>query len=610
MVLSKEDFDNCIEKSFFTDRNIATNLSPTTLSSNMIPCDKLNEFHYQVSFFLNFFSALLLEIDKKDETDLYNINLLNKIYNELNIYIDNTLAYALSITDANRASSIDKLSSTISTATSDAPSRFTFYFKTFENFSNNPDSNYSKYSGYANSNKYKPIFTTDAVDVSSSYSNNLLLNMIDKDINRTNISSLLSSNNSKLPFYINEFYNQGIVNFKGYLIDKKIQLNTVLFNINIQNTIRTKYLNNSVPDDVVPNSSANPPVARQVGNSLAKALSGSRSAITSINTYCVVDILANIYINITYINNLSSSNFTDTQNTYLLEKNKYINKINYLNNLKEEYIKTQDKLNISLKLYNQQLKNYNKIKYYATFVIIALIIVIILIIGLSVFPIFSKDTLNAIYIVLLILQIVLTFLYYSNFKYVNLYEKFYLTSGGGCSTVSATPISSYSPTNNIHIKNHFQIYSLIIPKITDYNNAINSLNDKLRMSIFTLDSKSFSQDANKYLYNMYLEKKRSVEINKTKLINYFNMIEVIKKQINYLFNVIFAISCFSIIILLGLVIYSSVPQLYIFVIVLCIILIIILMIYFTFAVIQPTRMIVNKNYWANENPSKSSMAKL
>ena len=332
------------------------------------------------------------------------------------------------------------------------------------------------------------------------------------------------------------------------------------------------------------------------------------SDITS-NTYCVFDIIANINSNISNINTISSNNFSETQNTYLLEKNKYINKINYLNDLKEEYIKTQDKLNISLKLYNQQLKNYNKIKYYATFVIIALIIVIILIIGLSVFPIFSKDTLNAIYIVLLILQIVLTFLYYSNFKYVNLYEKFYLTTDT-CPAITGTPIISYSSSTSTHMYNHNKIYSLIIPEITKYNNAINNLNDKLRMTIYTVDSQSFSQDANKYLYNMYLEKKRSVEINKTKLINYFNMIEVIKKQINYLFNVIFAISCFSIIILLGLVIYSSVPQLYIFVIVLCIILIIILMIYFTFAVIQPTRMIVNKNYWANENPSKSSIAKL
>ena len=34
------------------------------------------------------------------------------------------------------------------------------------------------------------------------------------------------------------------------------------------------------------------------------------------------------------------------------------------------------------------------------------------------------------------------------------------------------------------------------------------------------------------------------------------------------------------------------------------------MIYFAIAIIQPTRMIANKNYWANLNPSKTTYSKL
>ncbi len=34
------------------------------------------------------------------------------------------------------------------------------------------------------------------------------------------------------------------------------------------------------------------------------------------------------------------------------------------------------------------------------------------------------------------------------------------------------------------------------------------------------------------------------------------------------------------------------------------------MIYFSFAIIQPTRMISNKNYWANLNPSKTTIGKI
>ena len=59
--------------------------------------------------------------------------------------------------------------------------------------------------------------------------------------------------------------------------------------------------------------------------------------------------------------------------------------------------------------------------------IIALIIIIVSIIIISLFPIFSNETKHAIYIILLIVLIVITFLYYTNFKYVNLYEKFAAT---------------------------------------------------------------------------------------------------------------------------------------------------------------------------------------
>lgn len=38
--------------------------------------------------------------------------------------------------------------------------------------------------------------------------------------------------------------------------------------------------------------------------------------------------------------------------------------------------------------------------------------------------------------------------------------------------------------------------------------------------------------------------------------------------------------------------------------------IIILIIYYIYAVIQPTRLIANKNYWANKNPSEETYTKL
>jgi len=328
---------------------------------------------------------------------------------------------------------------------------------------------------------------------------------------------------------------------------------------------------------------------------------------------------------------LNNFSFINSNNNFLIEKNQYRNKILTLNNLRDEYSKIQDKLNISTKLYNQQLKNYKTIKYYATFVIIALIIILILTILLSIFPFFSNDTKNALYIISLILLIVITYLYYVNFKYVNLYEKFtvsigekvgyaYLTNEQTTSltnnqviittaTCSSNNIT-FSPTISANVSNHANFYNLLLPNINEYSNSINDILNNMSLNIYTINNKTFSQDANIYIYNLYLEKKRQIEENKIKFTNLLNMLEIIKKQINYLFNIVFIIACFLIILLLGLVIYSTAPQLYIFVIILCVVLISILMIYFAFTIVQPTRMIANKNYWASVNPSRSSISKL
>ena len=312
-------------------------------------------------------------------------------------------------------------------------------------------------------------------------------------------------------------------------------------------------------------------------------------SITEINT-TYGNLIKNITDCITKIKKLNNIN-----SDFLIEKNKYISKINILNSLTDEYNKIQDNLNISIKLYNQQYKVYNIIKKYAIYVIIALIIKIIIIFFLSIFPIFSNEIKYGIYIILLIILIIITFIYYINFKYINLYEKFY----------SQPPlITKSSPSQNT------EFYNVISPYINKYIKAVKELLDDLRMNIYTVGSKSFSQDTNTYLYKYYLEKKKKNTNNNIKLTNLFNIIEVIKKQIIYLFNIVFIIACFIIILLISLILYLIVPYLYIYIIILCVILITILMIYFAFAIIQPTRMIANKNYWANNNPSKNTIENL
>jgi hypothetical protein len=597
MSITEDLYDEYVKKSFFTEKNFSGKYSPEKLEDNMIKCDKLVEFHYQTSFFLNFYATLYIELKKYESVDItYNITKFADTIEKLVINIDNTTT----------------ATSTCNISTFDINSnKYTFYVKTFED---NPSTQYKLYTNsdtitadiaytdaYSNilSNS-KPNFGTypNTLAPSAAYIEYLTRKnsaspagaetyFNSSNLNKSNFKSEMPDNKSKFKKILEEVFSQTPENILGYLLYKKIHYNIILYNIAIQNSIYKEFFyKSSLTYDGL-----------DEGN------------INNLSQIHLRNIYLQISLNKININQLNSTNFS-TNNDYLLEKNEYRNKINTLNNLRDEYKKIQDKLNISIKLYNQQFKNYKSIKTYATYVIISLIIIIISIISISIFPIFSIETKNALYIILLVILIVITFIYYTNFKYVNLYEKFAGQVYNYQSIGTSTSLITFTISNNLHKNNNITIYNLLLPEINKYSNAYNDLLNNMRLNVYTIGSKTYSQDANIYLYNIYLEKKRQIEINKIKLTNLFNMIEIIKKQINYLFNIIFFIACFAIILLIALVIYSTAPQLYIFIIILCVILISILMIYFSFAIIQPTRMIANKNYWAILNPSKSTYSKL
>jgi hypothetical protein len=613
MSITKELYDDYVKKSFFTQNNINGKKSPNTLSNNMIKYENLQEFHYQTSFFLNLYASLYIELINYEGTTIsYNITKFANTIENLGIILDNNTDYAAANSNLSIFTQIPLNNSNYT---------YTFYIKTFERFSNTQSNIYKKKTEggcYADDIYYKgdgtlkgnaPVFgnNPNLLYVTSTNSSNLLRNKLtsapnqnevyssitsNNILNKTNYLSYMPDNKSKLKEILGEIFSQTPENILGYLLYKKIYYNIILFNISIQNSIRLNYLNEVLSDSEVLLINTAP-----------------TSSITSL-TPNISNITSNISMNTNNITDLNNTNFSN-KNDFLLEKNQYSFKINTLNTLRTEYSKIQDKLNISTKLYNQQFKNYKSIKTYATYIIIALILILILIISISIFPIFSLETKNALYIILLVILIVITFLYYTNFKYVNLYEKF----AGRAYTypdihASGTSLITFSNTTNLHKNNNIEIYNYLLPFINKYMNAYNDILNNMRLNVYTIGSKTYSQDANIYLYNMYLEKKRQIEVNNIKLTNLFNMIEIIKKQITYLFNIIFLISCFSIILLIALVIYSIAPQLYIFIIILCVILISMLMIYFSFAIIQPTRMIENKNYWASLNPSKFTYSKL
>jgi hypothetical protein len=876
MTITKEVFDDYVEKSFFNQYNFSGRFTPSKISSNMIPYKDLQEFHYQTSFFLNFYASLYIELKKHESDITYNITTFTKTIENLGIIIDS--------------------STTINNLSAFTSNNFIFYVNTFEAKTSNQAELYkygislsstiaylSAYSDIINISK--PNFGSNPITLTITsnsilYLNTLILKssttLFKTDIlNRTNSLSSIPENNkiikkdnkSKFKEIIEEILFQTPENILGYLLYKKLYYNIILYNINIQNIIRTNYLNyydntsltiNNISetnykynlittsqdikiskditcdilivgggggggfnggggggggevlyytnDDIsfksgksillnigtyniiigeggsggkyqingqnglissIINSSTNTIIVSakgggkggsidQIGNGgnvggaggsgkniysgyatseyggnggngdvdmggggggganisdinkngkngvrsiyngggdggdgininitgtlieygggggggsthssskkglgkfgggygggygyengILKMINGENGKINTgggggggcmmgaggvdnmgnggnggsgiviirytdkdneviinkvrtydenkaIKTTKINEIKNLIKENTTNITELNRIHFVNVNNEFLIEKNNYRNKISALNNLKNEFFKTQDILNTSIKLYNDQFKKYKFVKKYSTYIIISLIIIIILIIVVSLFPFFSYNTLKNIYILLLVILIIITFIYYINFKYINLYENF-VAIGSETNLISLSSLSD-----------HATFYNDLLPAINEYSNAYNDLLNNMRVNINTIGNKTFSRDSNIYLYNLYLEKKRQVEYNHIKSTNLFNFIEVIKKNIDYLFNIILIISCFTIILLISLIIYSIVPFLYIFIIVLCVVLITILMIYFTIVIIQPTRMIANKKYWASENPA-------
>jgi len=205
---------------------------------------------------------------------------------------------------------------------------------------------------------------------------------------------------------LNKIFEQDVKNILGYLAYQVRYYNIVVLNTSIQRMIYKYYLN----DDTI---NMNVSGIFETGQSNADIITNIQTHINNMKNN-----LTNIINDIKSVNNIFSE-----------KKDNYPAKIDKLDKNEEEYKKIQDALNNTAKNYNQYYTNYNKLKIYASSIIIFLVILIIVTIVITVLPYFNANSKNTYYILVLILLIILTVLYYNNFSHVNLYEKFFSASG-------------------------------------------------------------------------------------------------------------------------------------------------------------------------------------
>ena len=444
------------------------------------------------------------------------------------------------------------------------------------------------------------------IDGISYYSTNpsfITISVANNLFTRTNTNTIQSVSNynndraNKFNNILKTIFDQDVKDILGFLAYQVRYYNVIVLNTSIQRMIYKYYLND---------------------NSISMSISGifePNNAKYS-NLINITEHISNMKENL----DLIKEDVKNVNNIFSETKADYPGKINKLQNNEKDYTKIQDALNNTAKNYNQYYNNYNKLKIYASSIIIFLIILIVATIVITVIPYFNANSKNTYYILILILLIILTVLFYNNFSHINLYEKF--TTQGieikifnsftctDANKVFYEPNSRNAAQNNAHRQNNYTIFNAISDKLTLYNNAYSNLNTQMSSGIYTSDNKAFEQDADSYLNAMYIEKKRKIDLFRIKRTSLTNLIEAIKQQIIYLFNIIFIICLLTIVLLIALLLYVNMPQAMGLIITLVSLAIFFIVIYYIYAVVQPTRLIANKNYWANKNPSQETYNKL
>jgi hypothetical protein len=620
-------YESYAELSFVDKKNFKHNILPTLIVGAFIPCFKIDEFYCDTLLYLHLFASLYYELNHFLINNNNSIALFKKCIDNLQIQIINDAH-----TDASHAACIGYLNATVTNGTITGTPIFKFSLTTFKTrYIDTTGVAYKTYNG----DRYdviKPILD------SLSASNNIvattptvidLFGLPEGSINTDSWSktSTIDTGDYSATYNSESRYNmikkiikgileQGHENIMSYLLYYTIYYHIIVYNTCIQNEINHMYLHNNKNR----NTGTITPLKSYIDDDSATI---SFDTTYSTNATIVKSLITNLKNN---IGSLESKYLGSGSVDYIDNKSKYASKIEVLNDIKIEFDKIQNELNITIKEYNKYIKNFQKVKTYANFIIIVLIAIIIITILVTVLDSITPNFKNYYYVIAFIILAFITFVYYNNFSHINLYERFtnvYVPDVyTNVNDATRTPITGDISTciqNTFDLTNpaavngrntHINYINKLTTELNSYNATINNIMNGLRTNIYTANYGVFTKDGNTYLYNLYIEKKNQNESNRIKKVALANMLDTMKRHIVYLFNIILLISLLTIILLFGLILFSNFPFYLNYIIILCIILISIIIIYFINSIVQPTRMLINKNYWANKNPSKILLAKV
>jgi hypothetical protein len=256
------------------------------------------------------------------------------------------------------------------------------------------------------------------------------------------------------------------------------------------------------------------------------------------------------------------------------------------------FYNNQQDLNKIINEYNGELENYNNISFYYKLVVAFAILLTIII--LFIFSANSIDNNSKISVyVIIIIMIIIAFIIYKHYSGVK--EGFTVIINKDATS------SNYGPVSTVLI---------VQASVNDYKIALEIYINKLLLSLSRSNIKDNLGTSLNYINKLSVIKNEKAEIYKIKKINLMNSIEILKKTSNFYYYMIIAIFVSIIILNIGLILYLLNPAMIMQIVVLCIIPFIVLIYYVSYYIHKSTRLAENKNYWANYNPSTTTLSSL
>jgi hypothetical protein len=313
----------------------------------------------------------------------------------------------------------------------------------------------------------------------------------------------------------------------------------------------------------------------------------SASLTTSLDN--IINDTINITKNITTISDLlkSPNAFTDVANkiTTVSTKNS--------NTSADFYLKQTD-LNKTINEYNGELEKFNIISFYYKIILafsILLFIVIVFIFGSTSI---DKNSKISIYIIIVIMILIAIIIYnqYSDVKegFTTIYKpEAELTSNDFSAAINGFTLKTNITTYKLEMEKYITNLTLSLTN----NNIANNITDSLE-----------------YIKKLSIVKNEKTELYKIKKMNLMNAIEILKKNSNFYYYIIIFIAFCLIILTIGLILFLISPAMIIQILIICFIPFIILVYYISYNIQKSTRLAENKKYWADYNPSSTTLSDL